>query len=459
MTTSDVAADASAAVRAYCEHARFRPFALVSPGFEQCSDAGGTYDHLYRARAHPQAPYVAIELTVESAEAPVTAGLTAPDGDGIVVVYHPGRRRVRIIAVVDGERHTLRSRRVRADVQRLAFVACENQITGVIDAGRGWRPAVTVRDRVAALVDLRDPETLSSLAYTWGTRGRGPATLRDITAGVFGMTGVRDPHLVQYADGEPYLRDGKVLVTMTCAGMGFFTQAHWGVFEIDLRRPAQMRQVAHLFTRRDDLLLGDHAGQIVVDGDECIVVVSSWGDFTPERGVHVRHTTTGLDVLDGVHILETERLALPTRHSAWDPSLTRIDDRWRLAYVESPSQAPFRFRPALAAPRAGAAYAHDLELVGTDTAHDQCEGPIIARVDDEWRVLSSDGHAREYPVYDLSMRRVGELDAPYGSNIPHPQIVAGDGIDGEWMLTFDGTPWGERVLKYGTHGDVVLMRR
>jgi len=74
-------------------------------------------------------------------------------------------------------------------------------------------------------------------------------------------------------------------------------------------------------------------------------------------------------------------------------------------------------------------------------------------------VLSSDGHAREYPVYDLSMRRVGELDAPYGSNIPHPQIVAGDGIDGEWMLTFDGTPWGERMLKYGTHGDVVLMRR
>ncbi|MGH3358338.1 MAG: hypothetical protein ACRDO7_06010, partial [Nocardioidaceae bacterium] len=96
----------------------------------------------------------------------------------------------------------------------------------------------------------------------------------------------------------------------------------------------------------------------------------------------------------------------------------------------------------------------DLGLVGADTAHQQCEGPIIARLDGRWRVLASDGHARTYPTYDLAMRRRDDLDAPYGSNIPHPQLIGDD-----WLLTFDGTPWGERVLGYGTHGDVLLLRR
>ena len=460
MVTSDVAPESSAAIRAFSERARFRPFALVSPGFEQRTDLGGAYDHVHRVRAHPPAPYTAIELTVESADAPVTVGLTAADGDGVVVEYDPRRNRVRIVAIVDGVRRKLRSRRVRSgSLHRLAFVQCENQVTGVVDSGRGWRPLVTARNEVADLIDLRDPDTLGHLSYTWGTNGPGSVTLRGISAGVFGMTGVRDPHLVQHPDGSPYVRDGKVLVTMTCAGMGFFTQAHWGVFEIDLDHPAEMRQIAHLFSRREGLLLGDHAGQIIVDGDQCIVVVSSWGDFDPSRGVHVRHVTTALDILDGIHVLETERLAVPTDHSAWDPSLTRINGCWHLAYVESPSQAPFRFRPALAAGPNGAAYDSDLVLVGADTAHEQCEGPIIAHHDGDWRLLTSDGHAREYPIYDLQMRRTGELDAPYGSNIPHPQVIVSADVDGEWLLTFDGTPWGERVLGYGTHGDVVVMRR
>ncbi|UYM04162.1 hypothetical protein [Solicola gregarius] len=377
-----------------------------------------------------------------------------------MVDYEPRRGRVRIVATVDGIRHRLRSRRVRSGtVHRVAFVLCENQVTGVVDSGRGWRPIVTARSEVSALVDLREPATLGHLAYTWGTTGPEAVTVRDVRAGPFGMTGVRDPHLVQHVDGTPYVRDGRMYVTMTCAGMGFFQQAHWGVFAIDLDRPEEMTQVAHLYTGRDGLLLGDHAGQIVVDGDRCIVVVSSWGDFTPSRGVHVRHAVTGLDVLEGVHVLDTTPLALPTRHSAWDPSLTRIDGRWRIAYVESPSQAPFRFHPALAASAPGGAYDGDLTLVGADTDHDQCEGPIIARLDGQWRVLASDGHARDYPAYDLSMRRVGVLDATYGTNIPHPQVFSPARGDGEWMLTFDGTPWGKRVLGYGTHGDVVLMRR
>ena len=441
------------------EYARSRPFAIVSPGFEQRVDRGGSLDHLHRCRTSPPAPYAAIELGVEAADATVSLGLTAHDGDGVLVEYDPRRRRARIVVIVDGVRHRLRSRRIGgATLHRLAFVVCENQVTAVVDSGRGWRSIATSRVEVSRLVDLRDPEVLGRLNYTWGTSGPGSVTVRDVRAGPFGMTGLRDPHLVQYADGTPYVRDGRTYVTMTCAGMGFFQQAHWGVFALDLDGPDELTQVAHLYTRRDGLLLGDHAGQIVIDGDRCIVVASSWGDFTPQRGVHVRHAVTGLDILSGVHVLETDRLALPTEQSAWDPALTRIADRWHIAYVESPSQEPFRFHPALAASPAGGAY-DDLAAIGADTDHEQCEGPVIAQLDGEWRVLASDGHARDYPVYDLDLKRIGSLDATYGTNIPHPQLIPADEEGTERMLTFDGTPWGNRILGYGTHGDLVLMRR
>ncbi len=55
------------------------------------------------------------------------------------------------------------------------------------------------------------------------------------------------------------------------------------------------------------------------------------------------------------------------------------------------------------------------------------------------------------------MKRLGALDAPYGTNIPHPQIVKRpDG--GYLMVTFNGTQYAENVLGYGGHGDVVVMR-
>jgi len=93
-------------------------------------------------------------------------------------------------------------------------------------------------------------------------------------------------------------------------------------------------------------------------------------------------------------------------------------------------------------------------------------------VDGTWRLLASDGRGRRYPVYDLEMRPIGTLAAPYGTNIPHPQLLAlppgsgppgsgppGSGPAAELMLTFDGSPWCERVLGYGTHGDFIAMAR
>jgi hypothetical protein len=315
--------------------------------------------------------------------------------------------------------------------------------------------------------DFRVPEVLGHYTATWASRG-GPSVVERVRAGLFGMAGLRDLHLVQHADGTPYVEDGRMFLTATCAGLGFFRQAHWGVFAFDpasltgpRRVDLELEQTAHLFFRRDGKLFGDHAGQLVRDGDTWLVAVSSWGDFSPQRGVHVRHTTSVDDLLHGAHVLDTERTPMPTERGSYDPGLTRIDGRWHVSYVESVGHDPSQFHPALAVgPEDVGDWTKGLERVGEAPELAFCEGPILARPegpDGEWRVLTSDGRARRYRVFDLAMRRLGDLDAPYGTNLPHPQVI--DLPDGNLaIVTFDGTRYARRRLSYGTHGDVIVMR-
>ncbi|MGI8615101.1 MAG: hypothetical protein ACR2KL_14370 [Nocardioidaceae bacterium] len=441
---------------------RFRPFELVAPGFVQVDEpAPAGLSGRVRTDQAPAAPFAAVELEVqELSGAGVAVGLSTADDEHVLVGYDPGRGRVTIEVRSAGRTRVVKRRKLDLVAPlRLGFVLCENQVTGVADSGHGWQPLLTMRDRVAQLVDLRDPATLARYAFSYGPRREGdPVHLGRVRAGAFGYTGLRDPHLVQHPDGRAYVKDGRAYLTFTCAGMGFFQQAHWGVFTLDLADPTSVRQVAQLYTARNGLVLGDHAGQLVIDEDSgrSLVGVSSWGDFD-FNGVHVRHLTTSEDLLSGVHLMATEELELPTPVSSWDPSFTRVDDRWHVAFVESPSQDPFDFHPALAVGAPGGDYDKGLKRVGSDDTVHECEGPIIQQLEGTWYLLASNKDSREYPVYDLGMRRLGTLDAPYLTNIPHPQIVDLPG-GGQLMVTFDGKPYGQRVLGYGTHGDVVVMR-
>lgn len=191
------------------------------------------------------------------------------------------------------------------------------------------------------------------------------------------------------------------------------------------------------------------------------VAVSSWGDFA-YRGVHVRYARTFENVLSGVHVLESAPLPLPTELSAWDPAMVRIDERWYVGFVESPYQDPtrgFDFHPALARSEVGGRIT-ELSRVGADLARHQTEGVILQKIGGRWYLLASDGEKRQYPVYNLAVSELCALNAPYGTNIPHPQIVPipdGDGTQ-YLLITFNGTPFHEPVLGYGTHGDFIVMR-
>ena len=135
-----------------------------------------------------------------------------------------------------------------------------------------------------------------------------------------------------------------------------------------------------------------------------------------------------------------------------------MNGRWLVSFVESRSQRPFDFHPALAGSAEPEPWAGLAKVGAADDLH-QCEGPILTRVGDRWWVVASDGKHRQYPVFDLRMRRVGRLHAPYLSNIPHAQLLRRDETSGGgWLvLSFDGTQYAHKTMGYGGHGDVVVM--
>jgi hypothetical protein len=355
-------------------------------------------------------------------------------------------------------------------------------------------PAIT--RGLSQYVDLRDPAVLAQYKYGFGVRGDGGTIVLDgVEAGYWGRAGVRDPHVVTWADGTPYIKENKLYLTLTNAGLDFFATAHWGVYTLDLSNyssPDALEEVGKIFFKREEndpakevKVFGDHAGHIVYEGKgNFLIGVSTWGDFT-YRGVQVNYTRVKRDVLHGVHVLEATKLPLPpplrnpniepSYPSIWDPHFTQIGQRWYVAYVESPSQggANWDHHPALArgGVRAGLS---DLTLVGRDAPLNQTEGMVMQKVAHKWYVLCVSGGGengygpegqKKYRIYDLNMVFLGYLNADFTSNIPHPMVTPLPvGGNTKWiMLTFDDTHFygwdqnGTPILDYGTHGKFYVM--
>lgn len=260
--------------------------------------------------------------------------------------------------------------------------------------------------------------------------------------GRFGQLGLRDLRVV----GE---EDGQLLLTATSAGPGGFATGHCSVWALD-PGSLELEHRADLFLRRDGRVYGDHAAHLLRDGDRWLLAASTWGDFDREKrpvGVVLAESTE--DLTRGVHVLDAQPLALPTDGfrsvGTWDPHLVRTDDGWLVGYVSATRY--FRFHPVLAA--GPSLDALTLRAVGTGK---ETEGTTLALVDGDWRVLASDKHRRAYPVLDLDLREVGTLAAAYPTNIPWPTLA------GDLLIGFDGTPYGGRLVGYGSHGDVVLQR-
>lgn len=451
---------------------RFRPVALVrderTSGFH--------------------AAYVAVEATPAPGAAEVRLELEGPAGVRLAGLWSPQLGRIRLETTIAGRirnHRSLRHGRLRTPPGEVALTLTGRWLCawtrgsgpGAAGGGSGGGGEWTVRARLALppLLEPRDPAFLAGLSVAT------PQGVSSWKAGTFGQLGLRDLHLVTHADGAPYDRAGRFFLTATQAGPGFADTAQTGVWSW-LPGTDDLQPEALLWWRRDGRVMGDHATHLVRDGRRWLVATSTWADFDRTH-VGITLATSTDDLLTGEHILEGEDLALPTPPGTvgvWDPHLALVDGRWHVAFVAARSF--FDFRPALArtvtAARRTTTAAHSednecalggLELVGVVEDRTATEGCVLVQPDSaggDWVMLASDGRdnppgkRERYPVFDLELREIGELDAAYGSNIPWPMVVPHPGAQGPgWsLITFDGTPCGGRLAGYGTHGDVVVMR-
>ena len=431
---------------------RSRPVDLVAPDAVEVStdDAG--------AVAMPAvAPYVAATSPAVDGPGPALhlgghrLGMTVTDGSVALRIDGGGARR------------ELRSRRFhRAEAPTgTALTLTGTHVTAWTLEQARW--VARARHDLREVIDTRDEAALAELVVDLPTGGG--------AAGRFGQLGLRDTRFVTTEDGTP-LRDGDTAwLTATSAGPGFFDTAHTSVWSLDLSTLA-VTHGADLFFRRPDRpgVFGDHATHLVrTDDGGWLVATSTWGDFEQPATRAGRRTPSGLrvtlaesdaDLLHGAHVLDTRELPLPTAGLAsiatWDPHLVRRHDGWLVGFVSA--RRFFDFHPALA----GGPGLDDLSLLGAATDRTATEGTTLVEVDGRTVVLASDGRdsprglRARFAAFDLAMTELGALDAPYPTNLPWPTLAA---VDGGWvMATFDGRPAGGKLLGYGTHGDLVLMR-
>jgi hypothetical protein len=478
---------------------------------------------LFRTSKAPSAPYAAVIVDVRAfsrsaaGQNTVYAGLIKDASNYVVAWYNHATQKAGFDVAVNGTVTKLAETSAPlAAPMRFAFVLNSKEITALADTGAGafdgWKPVANYPNwdsdpdpdialGLSQYVDLRDKTVLAEYKYGFGVRGGSGATivLDSVEAGYWGRAGVRDNHVVTYADGTPYIKDNKLYLTLTNAGLDFFSTAHWGLYTLDLSdytSPTALKEVGKLFWNREGKVMGDHAGHIVYDDTnrEFIIGVSTWGDFT-YQGVEIYHTSVqvglnqDIEVLHGVHVLTGQELTLPTALPTpptgnWDPHFTRIGQEWYVAFVESPTQGtPWDHHPALAK----GPTIENLTLVDAKEELKQTEGMVIQKVGGEWYVLCSTGRGDltfegvppgSFRIYDLEMNLVAYRNDtttpkwPYPTNIPHPMITPlpnrpGPG-DTKWiMLTFNETffyidadlddPADHVGLGYGTHGNFVVM--
>ena len=428
---------------------RLRPVDLVAPGDVRLrTSAAGRH-------AMPAvAPYVAAVSDVEGPDCEV--GLLL-GGMRLAAVWRAGA-----LWLTVGDRSARSRRFARSDdsASRIGISLTGTHLTAWAEESGTW--VARARYDLTDDLDPRDESVLAGLEVEVS----GTST----TAGGFGQLGLRDVRVVSHSDGTPIRDDGDLWLTATSAGPGFFDTAHTSVWRLDPSTLA-LTHSGDLFFRRPDRpgVFGDHATHLVRHGEGWLVATSTWGDFEEPTTRAGRRTASGLrvilaesgeDLLQGTHVLRTRELPLPTDGftsvATWDPHLVRRDGRWLVGFVSA--RRFFDFHPALAS----GPTLDDLALLGASTDRRATEGTTLVDVDGELVVLASDGRdgrrgqRARFPVLGTDLGEVGVLDAPYPTNLPWPTLARVD--DGWLMVTFNGRPRGGKLLGYGTHGDLVVMR-
>ena len=420
--------------------ARFRPFELVAPGFAVTARRRAT-------RRSACAPFAAVEVRRGAGHrVSASAGLVADGRRPRAGALVAGRSsQVRLSVRRDGRTRVLRRRGGATDGSSAGARLRAVREPGHRAGRHGRRLAAgadRARPRSPRLVDLRRPRTLGAARLRLGARDgrcRGPRrAVRDDRAARPAPRAARRRHVRT-------TRDGRVYLTWTCAGLGFFQQAHWTVWSMRPRRRRPTCGWRRSCSRAaTGWCSGTTPGRWSADGRPVARwPTSSWGDFDAGLASTCATPTTTDDVLQrGARARHRADAAADRRTAAWDPACTRIDGTWHVGVRREPLPGPVRLPPGSG--RAPAARDLDRGPRRRSAAADDAAPVRGPDPRDAWAgrrgCWPATADARSYPVFDLAGRRVGRLDAPYPTNIPHPQLVPTTRTVAGWMVTFDGTP-------------------
>ena len=312
--------------------------------------------------------------------------------------------------------------------------------------------------------DLRDPETSPATA-TPGAPATRVRRLGAVRAGPFGMTGLRDPHLVttptaavrRGTAGLPHL-DLRGPRLLPAGALGRVRPRPRRPHPARADRPALLRP-RRAAARRPRRPAGPRrrpvAGAHLVVGRLRLRQRARPHTRDHRRPAH-RRAPAGAP----------SRSPLPTAVTRWDPGLRGVDGRWYVSFVESASQgrststprwprAPRtpptpRRRPRVArGPAAARRGQPDLTPV---------RGPGLPAVGDDWWLLASDG---EGAATRCSTSRCGERRPAATRRTPptsHTRRLIPLPDGSQLLVTFDGAGYAEQLMGYGGHGDVLVMR-
>lgn len=165
----------------------------------------------------------------------------------------------------------------------------------------------------------------------------GNITLHKAESALTCGTGQADSQIIQYKDGTPLIRDGRLYLCLTTRGFERIFDSYQGVYSLDLASYELRLEGALFFGKGDGIMYGFHATKIVYDPDtEQFLVMTT----THEDTHTLAWAATKSNLLHGLHYLECEELDFPHNYTRGHGYNTEDPDfffdgeagKWRLAY-------------------------------------------------------------------------------------------------------------------------------
>ena len=282
-------------------------------------------------------PYFTYEVTLSDIDTDEEAGINFYPNSGMGKQIHIVYRNGKVIsqACESGNVTTLAEKEVEAT----SVIKLRVQYTGV------RFHVFTLHDDGSAKLlysvknDMRVVE--SCVTHSFGVYSSLPkgssVTLNKAEALLTCGTGQADSQIIQYSDGTPLIKDGRLYLCLTTRGFERIFDSYQGVYSIDLASYEVRLEGALFFGKGDGIMYGFHATKVVYDkqSDRFMVITT-----THEDTHTLAYCSTSADLLHGVHFLECTELVFPHSYShnkgfnTEDPDFFYDSEagKWRLAY-------------------------------------------------------------------------------------------------------------------------------